>query len=75
MECPVYFGSHGYGVLYKLSAKNKLIVLHSFDFSTGAGPVGEVVRTAKGTLFGTTADGEVRALACSANLHESGLGR
>jgi hypothetical protein len=34
-----------------------LTLLHSFDSSDGATPLGEVVRTTKGTLFGTTVQG------------------
>jgi uncharacterized repeat protein (TIGR03803 family) len=51
-------GSHSYyGALYELSASGKLTLLHSFDHSDGEYPVGEVLRTAQGTLFGTTRDG------------------
>jgi len=49
--------ANNYGALYKLSASGKLTLLHSFDNTDGAGPVGEVRRTAKGTLFGTTSYG------------------
>jgi uncharacterized repeat protein (TIGR03803 family) len=50
-------GAYGNGALYKLSAKGKLTILHSFDWSEGAYPYGEVGRTVNGTLFGTTALG------------------
>jgi len=53
LEC----GAHNYGTLYELSAKGKLTLLHSFDDSDGAYPVGEVMQTAQGTLFGTTLSG------------------
>jgi uncharacterized repeat protein (TIGR03803 family) len=48
-------GANGYGVLYELSAKGTLTLLHSFDGSDGRDPYGdEVLRTGKGELFGTT---------------------
>jgi uncharacterized repeat protein (TIGR03803 family) len=43
-----------YGALYELSAKGELTLLHSFDKSDGAYPVGEVLRTTQNTLYGTT---------------------
>ncbi len=50
-------GANDDGVLYKLSARGKLTLLHSFEGSDGDYPVGEVLRTGEGVLFGTTADG------------------
>ena len=50
-------GANDWGALYKLSACGRLVLLHSFDFSDGANPIGEVLRTDKGTLFGTTDEG------------------
>jgi len=50
-------GANNVGALYRLSAKRKLNLLHSFDFSGGGTPAGEVQRTTKGTLFGTTLGG------------------
>ncbi|HXM20010.1 MAG TPA: choice-of-anchor tandem repeat GloVer-containing protein [Terriglobales bacterium] len=50
-------GSDGYGVLYELSASGTLTVLHTFGGSDGIYPDGEVLRTAKGTLYGTTSMG------------------
>ena len=48
---PPYF----VGTLYKLSAHGKLTVLHSFTGKTdGGSPYGEILRTANGTLFGTS---------------------
>lgn len=43
------------GAVYELSTTGTLTVLHSFDYLSG--PIGEVLRTTKGTLFGTTLDG------------------
>jgi uncharacterized repeat protein (TIGR03803 family) len=43
--------------VYELSAKGKLTVLHSFSGSDGAAPLGEILRGAEGTLFGTTVAG------------------
>ncbi len=50
-------GAHHYGTVYELSAKGKLTLLHSFSGSDGAGPLGEILRGAEGTLFGTTVGG------------------
>jgi uncharacterized repeat protein (TIGR03803 family) len=50
-------GANGGGALYKLSAKGKLTLLHSFDGSDGYNPVGDALRTAKGTLYGTASQG------------------
>jgi uncharacterized repeat protein (TIGR03803 family) len=52
-------GAENYGTLYKLSAKGKLTLLHSFDFSDGAYPFGEVLSTDNGAIFGTTYQGGV----------------
>jgi uncharacterized repeat protein (TIGR03803 family) len=50
LEC----GANRYGALFELRAGGGLTLLHSFDNSDGANPYGEVMRTLKGTLFGTT---------------------
>jgi uncharacterized repeat protein (TIGR03803 family) len=42
-----------YGTVYELSAKRKLTLLHSFDGADGELPIGEVLRTPSGKLFGT----------------------
>ena len=48
-------GANGDGALYELSAGGTLSLLYSFGGSdASSGPIGEVLRTAKGTLFGTT---------------------
>jgi uncharacterized repeat protein (TIGR03803 family) len=47
-------GDNNWGVLYELSAHRRFSLLHRFDSSGAAYPVGEVLRTAKGGLFGTT---------------------
>jgi len=46
-----YCGADRMGTLYKLSAKGKLTLLHSFAGSDGANPVGDVLLTGNGTLF------------------------
>jgi len=43
-----------FGTVYELSAKGKLTLLHSFDGADGQLPLGEVLRTSAGALFGTT---------------------
>jgi uncharacterized repeat protein (TIGR03803 family) len=52
-------GAYGYGALYKLSANRRLTLLHSFgrNGTDSAYPLGEILRTTKGTLFGTTSVG------------------
>ena len=50
-------GAKGYGALYELSAKGKLTLLHSFHYTDGAFPYGEVLRDGKGTLYGTASGG------------------
>jgi uncharacterized repeat protein (TIGR03803 family) len=50
-------GKHGTGTLYKVSGDGKLTILHNFgrvDGEPPVGPFGEVLRTNKGTLLGTT---------------------
>lgn len=47
-------GANSYGALYKLGPRGRLTLLHSFDGIHGRYPYGEVLRTSKGTLFGTT---------------------
>jgi uncharacterized repeat protein (TIGR03803 family) len=50
--------SENWGVLFELSARGRFTLLHSFGTgSDGVWPVGEVLRTTNGTLFGTTAYG------------------
>ena len=50
-------GANDYGTLYELSASGKLTLLHSFADSDGAYALGEVLRTTRGTLFGTATSG------------------
>jgi len=50
-------GASHQGTLYELSAEGKLTLLHSFNGSDGKYPIGEVLRTINGTLFGTTEEG------------------
>jgi uncharacterized repeat protein (TIGR03803 family) len=50
-------GPSNLGVLYRLSESGTFTLLHTFDFSDGALPFGEVLRTSKGALYGTTGDG------------------
>ncbi len=51
-------GSSGFGVIFKLNKKGTETVLHSFTGgSDGEYPYGELVRDAKGNLYGTTAGG------------------
>jgi uncharacterized repeat protein (TIGR03803 family) len=47
-------GADGYGTLYDLSTSGTFILLHSFGAPNGTYPLGEVLLTTNGTLFGTT---------------------
>ncbi|HXM63521.1 MAG TPA: choice-of-anchor tandem repeat GloVer-containing protein [Terriglobales bacterium] len=57
-------GANNWGALYKLSATGRFVLLHSFDYWIGADPIGEVLRTTTGTLFGTSFEGGANAGAC-----------
>jgi uncharacterized repeat protein (TIGR03803 family) len=50
-------GAGSGGTLYELSAKGRLILLHSFAGTDGANPYGEVLRTAKDVMYGTALGG------------------
>lgn len=50
-------GAYNHGALYELGATGSLTLLHSFNGSDGDSPLGEVVWTPKGMLFGTTRQG------------------
>jgi uncharacterized repeat protein (TIGR03803 family) len=39
---------------YKLSPHGRVTVLQSFDITTGQYPIGEVLRTSDGSLYGTS---------------------
>jgi uncharacterized repeat protein (TIGR03803 family) len=43
--------------VYGISANGTFTLLHSFDGTDGKYPYGSFVRTAKGTLFGSTQNG------------------
>jgi uncharacterized repeat protein (TIGR03803 family) len=57
-------GAYRYGTVWELSKDGRLTLLHSFDLSDGADPVGELLRTAKGELFGTTWEGGSSGSGC-----------
>ena len=50
-------GASNQGTVWELSPKGSITLLHSFGFTDGSNPYGEVLRTAKGTLYGTTSYG------------------
>src|SRR5262249_15650294 len=53
-------GANGVGALYQLDPKGGFTLLYSFGSgSDGTDPVGEVMRSASGTIFGTTSDGGI----------------
>ena len=48
-------GAEGYyGALYELSASSTYTLLHSFDYTDGLAPIGEVLQAQDGALYGTT---------------------
>ena len=53
-------GTHGQGMVYKLSRSGSswvLTDLHDFDGSDGSEPEGDIVRDANGNLYGVTVTG------------------
>jgi uncharacterized repeat protein (TIGR03803 family) len=53
----VFGGADGDGTVFKLSAKGKLTVLHTFDGADGNAPEHGVIRDEAGNLYGVTAFG------------------
>jgi uncharacterized repeat protein (TIGR03803 family) len=51
-------GSAGYGTFFKLDGSGTLTTLHAFDDSIGRNPVGSLIRTADGSVYGTTQRGD-----------------
>lgn len=47
----------GNGVIYQISETGTFTLLHVFDYSDGAYPIGEVLPGSNGTLYGTTTGG------------------
>jgi len=47
----------GYGTVFQITTNGQLTTLVSFNNTNGANPLGALVRTADGTLFGTTYSG------------------
>jgi uncharacterized repeat protein (TIGR03803 family) len=48
-------GANSFGAFYSLGPKGKVTLLHSFGLNADGGyPVGEVLLTTQGTLYGTT---------------------
>jgi uncharacterized repeat protein (TIGR03803 family) len=52
------------GTLYELSKKGTVTLLHRFSGTDGEYPIGELLRTADGTLFGTAAFGGTSGPRC-----------
>jgi len=50
-------GANNFGTLWKLNKKGVITLLHSFNGRDGYEPLGELVHTATGELFGTTYGG------------------
>src|SRR5882724_9168933 len=52
----------GYGTVFQIATNGQLATLVSFNNTNGATPLGALVRTADGTLFGTTSAGGANGL-------------
>jgi uncharacterized repeat protein (TIGR03803 family) len=50
-------GANFYGVIFKISTKGKLTVLHSFDSTDGAVPLAALIQGTDGNFYGTTYQG------------------
>ncbi len=50
-------GSGGFGVIFKISTKGKLTVLHSFVGTDGSAPVAAMIQGTDGNFYGTTFQG------------------
>lgn len=50
-------GVYGFGTIYRMSRAGDVTILHSFDESEGAYPVGEIVFGADGAIYGTAVFG------------------
>jgi uncharacterized repeat protein (TIGR03803 family) len=46
-----------FGAVYKLTAKGKFTVLHTFNGNDGGNPIGPLVEASDGNFYGTTLDG------------------
>ncbi len=53
----VNHGANFYGVLFKITTKGKLTVLHSFNGTDGSQPVAPLIQGTDGNFYGTTAQG------------------
>lgn len=53
----VTHGVNFYGVIFKISTKGKLTVLHSFDSTDGAVPLAALIQGTDGSFYGTTFQG------------------
>jgi uncharacterized repeat protein (TIGR03803 family) len=57
-------GGGGCGVIFKLDASGNYTVLHNFDGTDGANPIGSLWRDAAGNFYGTTPSGGSGACTC-----------
>ena len=49
----------GYGTIYRITPAGQLTVLHNFDNTSGAGPIGNLIEGTDGYLYGCTALGGI----------------
>ncbi|HVV73184.1 MAG TPA: choice-of-anchor tandem repeat GloVer-containing protein, partial [Verrucomicrobiae bacterium] len=68
----VYMGSVGYGSIFRVDTNGALTILHAFDRTNGANPVGEMVQDKEGALFGSTCYGGAYDLGAVWKLDKNG---
>lgn len=61
-----------FGAVYKITAKGKFTVLHTFKGSDGGNPVGHLLQASDGKFYGTTLDGGVHNLGVIFRISPSG---
>jgi uncharacterized repeat protein (TIGR03803 family) len=63
-----------YGTVYELNKKGVLTVLHTFDWTDGALPFGNLILDAAGNLYGTSMTGGIYGSECYLYKQKNGCG-
>lgn len=61
-----------FGAIYKITAKGKFTVLHTFNGKDGGNPIGPLVQASDGNFYGTTLDGGAHNLGVIFRISPSG---
>jgi uncharacterized repeat protein (TIGR03803 family) len=61
-----------FGAVYKITAKGKFTVLHTFNGRDGANPFGHLLQASDGNFYGTTLDGGAHNLGVIFRISQSG---